>query len=248
MIERKKINDIGILEEIYNIVHYNNDARASWFGPYLPDTDIQKYKPYANWAQQHWSMYYGFLNFITDFEKGYKILDAGCGVGYDTILLSNFFKNSNILGIDLCEKCVELGLKYNKNKNTNFKVDNVITHKSEEKYDYIFALEIMEHLPSDEHHNFIDNLLSNLKEGGLIFLTTPNDLDMPDQPNEHIGLLNRHRAKIFIDKYKSRFHYTGFYNNKNLLDPNPLNYTIEEDITTYEDKKGVKSHFKIIIK
>ena len=117
-------------------------------------------------------------------------------------------------------------------------------------------MEILEHIKADKHYEIINKLLNLLNDDGLLFLSTPNELDNMDGISGHIGLLNRSRAKLFIDKYKNNIVSGIFYDNSKLhLTLNE--YIINEDVTTFEDSSwGIggnpncknKSNFKIILK
>jgi len=114
----------------------------------------------------------------------------------------------------------------------------------------------LEHIESVNHFTIIDKLLDLLNNDGLLFLSTPNELDNQDAISGHIGLLNRSRTKLFLEKYKNNIISGNFYDNSKLHLDN-YEYIIYDDLTTFEDSSwgiGGKSHcvnksqFKIIMK
>ena len=54
------------------------------------------------------------------------------------------------------------------------------------KFYYIFFLEILEHIKSENHYTIIDKLLNLLNDDGYLFISTPNELDNPDALSEQI--------------------------------------------------------------
>jgi 2-polyprenyl-3-methyl-5-hydroxy-6-metoxy-1,4-benzoquinol methylase len=254
--DKPKLNDINILQELKNSCYTGNDIRASWISQYDTDTDIHEFKNYARWSLQHWNMYKGFLDHITQDNKELTyILDAACGVGYNTKMISEYTtSNTRLYGIDLDNTSISIANKYNSASNIIYKVDDLFNCSFDHEFDYIFFLEILEHITADKHHMIINKLLHLLKPNGLLFLSTPNELDNPDALSEHIGLLNRERAKQFIATYSDNIVDSKFYDNLKL---DTSNYTIDEPIHTYEHtSSGVggiqyapnKSHFKIVLK
>jgi 2-polyprenyl-3-methyl-5-hydroxy-6-metoxy-1,4-benzoquinol methylase len=248
-----KLNDINLLNELKNSCYTGNDVRASWITEYLIDTDILEFKNFANWSLQHWNMYKGFLNNIELNNEPLYILDAACGIGFNTKMLSENIENATLFGIDLDENSITLANKYNSDKNIIYKVGDLLSYSFEFKFKYIFFLEILEHINANNHYIIIDKLLNLLTEDGLLFITTPNELDNPDCNTEHIGLLNRERTQQFINKYKKNIIESQFYDNSKLLTDDNI---IDESIETYQiTSSGVggistapnKSHFKLVL-
>ena len=250
---KKKLNDIEILNELKTSCYDSNDVRACWIADYLLDTDIQEFKNYARWSLQHWNMYKGFLKHIrvNDYNN---ILDAACGNGFNTKMLAYEIPNSKIIGIDMNKNIIDLAIKYNTHPNIQYICDDLLNYNTNIKFKYIFFLEILEHIRFEHHYTIIDKLLDLLTDDGLLFISTPNELDNPDCHSEHIGLMNRERTLGFINKYKNNFVNTEFFDNTKL---DSENYIINESIETYQQSSsgigGVssapnKSHFKIVLR
>jgi 2-polyprenyl-3-methyl-5-hydroxy-6-metoxy-1,4-benzoquinol methylase len=251
---KNKLNNLLILNELKSSCYTGNDIRASWIASYDTDTDILEFKNYARWSLQHWNMYKGFLDNITKKDDTIYILDAACGIGFNTKMLIEYIPNSKLIGVDMDEHSIIMANKYNNSDNIDYILGDLLTISYNVKFDYIFFLEILEHIKSCNHHIIIDKLLSLLKDDGLLFISTPNELDNPDASTEHIGLLNRERASEFIYKYKNNILNSQFYDNLKL---DTDNYIINESIETYEyTSSGIggilsapnKSHFKIVLK
>jgi len=115
------------------------------------------------------------LNFIDrklifkDFIEGKKVLDVGC-LGNGSITDFHQFVEDNAsytLGIDINESLI------NKAKSKwNVIYGNAENYIANEKFDVIVASEILEHLSNPG--NFFECSYKNLKDGGILILSTPN--------------------------------------------------------------------------
>lgn len=105
-----------------------------------------------------------------------KIIDIGCGGG---LICEPFAKiGAEITGIDASHKNIEVakihceksGLKINYQQNL---VEELILNKDYlEKFDAVFALEVVEHVENPQE--FLQNCAKLLKPGGLFFVATLN--------------------------------------------------------------------------
>lgn len=253
MTTKRKLNDMSILNELKTACYDGNDIRACWIADYLLETDVTEFKNYAKWSLQHWNMYKGFFKNIS-IDSSSNVLDAACGNGFNTKMIAYEMPNSKVYGIDSNKNIIDLANKYNNHPNIEYTCLNLFNFTSNIKFKYIFFLEILEHIHARLHHKIIDKLLGLLTDDGLLFITTPNELDNQDADKEHIGLLNRQRTAAFINKYKNNMVHSEFYDNTKL---HIGDYIISEPIETYEyTSSGIggipsapnKSHFKIILR
>lgn len=98
-----------------------------------------------------------------------KIVDAGCGPGWFTNMLSNEFTDSEVSGNDFSDTAIlHAQQKYPNVKFATFDLYQNLT----EKYDLIFCFSVLEHLeyPKQVVQNFV-NALTNT---GRIILVVPN--------------------------------------------------------------------------
>lgn len=253
IITKKKLNDITILNELKTSCYDGNDIRACWIAEYLLDTDIVEFKNYARWSLQHFNMYKGFFKNIK-LNKCINVLDAACGNGFNTKMLAYEMPNSKVYGIDLNKNVIELANKYNKHSRVEYMCTDLFDFNLDIKFEYIFFLEILEHIKSDQHYIIIDKLLGLLSKDGLLFISTPNELDNKDANTEHIGLMNRERTIEFINRYNKNFVNTEFYDNTKLeTEDNIIQASIETYQQTSSGIGGIlsapnKSHFKLVLK
>lgn len=117
------------------------------------------------------------INFITK-NPSVFILDAGCGVGSESIFFG--LLGANVLGIDLSKKRLDIAkarIKYYENKyrielNIKFILENILNHCERKKYDYIWAHEFISHVYSIE--KFLKFSFNNLKTNGYLVISDSN--------------------------------------------------------------------------
>jgi len=248
------IGDLNLLREMNNLIYHGNDVRPVWAGAGIPVSLIRGFHGICSWAHMHWSMYFGFVieYMVKKTHDKLDILDAACGAGHGTVTLADLFPNSHLVGLDLSKPCIEFCNKYNTLPNTEYVCGDAITHKYNQKFDYIFCLETLEHVLAIEHCDLVNNMLSHLKDDGLLFLTTPtNHINAADDTPEHgghIGTLNVDRAFKFFEAYEDKIIASSFYNNKQLGSPRVSDYIIKESKETFGTRTHLKSHFRFIMR
>lgn len=106
-------------------------------------------------------------------DKDSKILELGCGMGRLMLALreDGFL---NLTGVDLDEFQISAAKEENLNV---FQADAISFLKNnEEKYDVIYALDILEHLPKDMQVEALQEINKHLKTNGFLVLRIPNAL------------------------------------------------------------------------
>ncbi len=94
----------------------------------------------------------------------YRILDFGCGNGDQLLLLKN--KGHMVKGVDFDKKAIKVAIK----KGINAK--SVSELRTNEEYDIISLLNVIEHLPDPEMT--LKMLFNNLSSNGKLMIETPN--------------------------------------------------------------------------
>jgi 2-polyprenyl-3-methyl-5-hydroxy-6-metoxy-1,4-benzoquinol methylase len=103
-------------------------------------------------------------------SKESKILDYGCGIGLliNTLLLKGF---KNVKGVDISKEQIEQA----KIKNLPCELINSYNDVKEyETYDYIFLIDVLEHIPKEEQIEVLKYLRSLLVKNGKLFISVPN--------------------------------------------------------------------------
>ncbi|WKA47194.1 methyltransferase domain-containing protein [Geobacillus zalihae] len=134
-----------------------------------------------------------------DLCKGKRVLDAACGEGYGSFLLSKWGAKA-VDGIDISEEAIQ-------NAKANFKQENLTFHQGSveemgkfpsRNYDLIISLETIEHLSNPE--KMLQEFRRLIKPDGIIIISCPNDYYY--YPEESMGN-PYHLKKYTFDEFKS---------------------------------------------
>jgi len=122
--------------------------------------------------------YYEILRFFYDEVRNklkndtskIKVLDVGCGVGTMAFYFSSL--GMNVEAIDVSGRAIDICNQAKKQlsfKNINF--SKKLLQKGVGKYDLVLTSEVIEHIENEKE--FLGNIHSQLKDSGLLYLTTP---------------------------------------------------------------------------
>ena len=178
------IRDIGLLTLL---TWKGADVAPAWKGPYQPCTrsNDAALASLARFNRDHYLFYRAFVERYM--EKRGKVLDVGCGSGQRTSMLARY--SESVMAIDSDPSKISIGAIINHANNIEWLYDEFISwsEQNEDTFDYIFAVEMIEHVPLAMHTIFIDKLTKKLNSGGALFITTPKDKEIERVP-PHIGL------------------------------------------------------------
>lgn len=126
--------------------------------------------------------------------EGKIVLDAACGEGYGSEILSK--SAAWVFGIDISSDAVEhAAWKYFGNENLTFMKGNIEELPFENKsLDVVVSFETIEHVPGKTQGIFLQEIKRVLKEDGFLVMSTPN-------------------KEIYSDLYHftNKFHIKEFY-------------------------------------
>jgi len=107
-------------------------------------------------------------------KSGINVLDVGCGEGGLGMLLKEMYVDEiNIFGVDISEEALELAKPYyNKIIQVDIENENINRILQGQKFDYIVAVEILEHLVRPER--LLKKLKTLLKPEGYFIVSFPN--------------------------------------------------------------------------
>lgn len=136
--------------------HYSN-----WHTEETRPDDIKYYKEYIRSHR------------LLPKEKDASILEIGCGMGNLLLALKELgFKKT--IGIDIdksqAKSCQSLGLNVESTDAISF------LNNASEKYDRIFLLDVLEHMPKPDQVVLLRSIYKALKPDGLLALSVPNAL------------------------------------------------------------------------
>jgi len=121
-----------------------------------------------------------------------RILDTGCGIGILTLALR--LLNYNIVGIDkyvfvpsrrFFVEDIDKLKKIWKEHDLSILSHDIFSEKLSNKYDVIISVAVIEHQAYPKF--FIKNLMRNLDENGLLYIATPNVVNLTNRLRVLIG-------------------------------------------------------------
>ena len=146
--------------------HGKEDFDKNYFGIFFKKYNYSELMFYYRWFK-------GWINLLDNFlplkkGQGRKVLEVGCAIGSFSKLLSE--RGFDVVATDISEFIIEKASKLQ--KDVKFKILDIEKDvKVNEKYDYIFAFEVLEHLNNPQKALF--NMKKLLKEGGVLVFSTP---------------------------------------------------------------------------
>ena len=97
-----------------------------------------------------------------------KVLDLGCGVGYDSKILTEL--GAKVVGVDLSEKSIEIA-KHNVSNAKFFAGDITDDLSKLGKFDGVLCLATIMHIGIENLKKTFENIANILHEGGLLLLS-----------------------------------------------------------------------------
>lgn len=173
--------------------------------------------------------------------------DIFCGNGYGSYLVASKLKMTEILSIDASKEAIELANNYYKIENRIKFINKFFPFELEkDKYDYVISFESIEHIQDDIQ--FIETIISAIKNNGYWFLSTPNEEKMSLKKNNNKFHFRHYTNKIVNDIFKK-------YNLKVIEQYGEDTYSIDKNGlitgTLSEDKmkliKDYKGQFMVYI-
>jgi len=152
----------------------------------MNNVDKQEVEKFSSFASDWWNEDGAFktlhqvnrlrLKFIQDKTsvEYKKCLDVGCGGGILTESLANLGGNMN--GLDASIEAIDVAKKHALHSGLDIQYHNkMLEHfakNSEQKFDIITCMEMLEHVPDPK--SIIKTIASLVKEDGVVFLSTLN--------------------------------------------------------------------------
>ena len=167
---------------------------------------------------------------IHNIKKDYKVLDAGCGVGSESILCS--LLGGSVIGIDISNR-LDVAKKrisyyedrFNATLNIDFLQKSVFNHSG--KYDLIWVNEAISHIHPAER--FFQIAYKNLRKNGILLISDGNNLN----------------PKIFINAKMSQKRRGGMvYTKKDLNTGKLIPYAHERKFSVFEIRNISSKLFK----
>lgn len=124
---------------------------------------------------------------------GNTILDIGCGDGY----LLNSIKKPGVkkLGVDVSERPIKFAQAFA----TDAEFQLIDIFEMDDKHDVVVLTEVMEHIPDDQIHGFVEQSKRLVAPGGHLVITVPTTVvSLNKKHHRHYDeeLLDRHFGSV----------------------------------------------------
>lgn len=148
---------------------------------------------------------------VKDLAKGRRVLDAACGEGYGTQILSEYSKS--IVGVDISAEAIQLAKKRYTSENIEFceaTIEKIPYPDS--SFDMIVSFETIEHVDEEIQEAFLKEVSRLLKKDGLLIISTPNkEVDTIKEGINHFHI-KEFTQQEFKDYLEKKFKFIDIYN------------------------------------
>ena len=126
-----------------------------------------------------------------------KILDVGCGVGFNAPILKPYTTSGELIGVDKSPHAINYSAKRNYSQLYCKKVED-LTEFSEGYFDVIIATDFIEHVEDDML--ILQKIWGLLKENGLSIITVPAFQFLWSQHDEALHHIRRYTKRELKEK------------------------------------------------
>jgi 2-polyprenyl-3-methyl-5-hydroxy-6-metoxy-1,4-benzoquinol methylase len=100
------------------------------------------------------------------------VLEVGAGSGLGTIFLGQHA--AKVTGLDIKQYELDEARAINRRENVTFLLQDFFTYDPQHKHDVIVALDVIEHMSTEDGHRLIAAMARHLKLNGMAVLGTPS--------------------------------------------------------------------------
>ena len=157
---------------------------------------------------EHLNRYY----FAKQFVSGKTVLDAACGTGYGSAILSPEAKS--VIGIDISKEAVDYANDLYKDDKVSFIEGSVAELPfDDDAFDVVVSFETIEHVGSKEQNMFLKEIKRVMKSDGILIMSSPNHSVYKNRGENHFHVkeLDYLEFKILLE---SKFKYVRFFSQK----------------------------------
>lgn len=171
--------------------------------------DALKLKPNPILVRNYYKKFCTRIYENLELNDGDKVLDAGCGQGFDLKNLSSIYPNCTFYGFDISEIMTEMAIKIATNSHIFLAIGEKIPVK-DATFSNVYSREVIEHVI--DPYKYVFELARVTKKGGIIIITTPNA----------DALYNKYYLKRKTKNFTHKDEFLRFIELKNLLDRSNL--------------------------
>lgn len=114
-----------------------------------------------------------FSSLIENIKRPTNILEIGCGIGDICQKMSEYWENSQVMGLDISKRSIEIAKKLFSSEKISFVEGILDAEKLGKQFDLIVLMDVYEHIAETDRKAFQDNLKKLLCPNGTIFLSFP---------------------------------------------------------------------------
>ncbi|MFK3936868.1 class I SAM-dependent methyltransferase [Alkalihalobacillus sp. NPDC078783] len=139
-----------------------------------------------------------FIRKIAPVERYRNIIDLGCGPGlYSEKLQTEGYR---VTGVDYSKHSIDYAKEQAKNKNLDieYRVENILEFKEEEKYDIsLLIYQIFGLFSPDDRKIILKNINKGLKKGGLLLLDVLSEHSYHEFKEQQVWSFSRRDSLLF---------------------------------------------------
>lgn len=162
--------------------------------------------------------------FATQYARG-RVLDMACGVGYGLPIVKKKAGNAvdELIGVDVHRESIAYAIENYWQPKMDFLEGDCLDLSLKDKigqFDTIISMETIEHLEDDQR--FIDNLVSLIKPGGIVIISTPFGRGR-GKPCSNLFHFHQYREEEFMELLKPLGQLEMFYQLDTIIEKRQKN-------------------------
>lgn len=147
-------------------------------------------------SREIWYEHYHRYAMIRPLVAGKKVLDAACGEGYGSHLLSQ--SAQSVVGVDLSEPTIAHAKSTYQKENLSFIQADILQMEMlpDHSFEVVVSFETLEHLA--EHQQLLKELKRVLTDDGLLIISTPDKAEYSDKTGHQNPF---HLKELYQDEF-----------------------------------------------
>ncbi len=162
--------------------------------------------------------------FVAKMLSGYRaVAEVGCGDAFGTRIVQQEVGSMTVYDFDRVF-IRDIQRRQSAKWALEAQVHDILEHPLPDRYDAVYSLDVIEHIPAEKEDTFICNLRASLADHGVLIIGSPSlELQAYASPQSKVGhvncksghalklLLERHFHTVFLFSMNDEVVHTGFY-------------------------------------